>query len=68
MLFGTTSDQAAEAAENLYDEANAVEGVEMRKEGWQNPLPASMKVINYQEKMELVQAVEHRQQEQSLRF
>lgn len=27
MLFGTTSDQAAEAAENLYDEANAVEGV-----------------------------------------
>lgn len=27
MLFGTTSDRAAEAAENLYDEANAVEGV-----------------------------------------
>lgn len=27
MLFGTTSDQAAEAAESLYNEANAVEGV-----------------------------------------
>ena len=27
MLFGTTADQAAEAAENLYNEANAVEGV-----------------------------------------